>query len=93
MTTSFNPPPTPVDAEAMGDDATLVAATGVRLATPTAWAMQHSRRAVIKEAATAVASAATLVLSQAAASAKSKLEDGSALPDGAKQLNQLQVNP
>jgi hypothetical protein len=93
MAASFNPPPTPVDAKAMVDDATLVAATGVRVATPSARATQHSRRAVIKEAATAVAGAATLVLSQSAASAESKLEDGSALPDGAKQLNQLQVNP
>ena len=48
---------------------------------------QTSRRALLTNAATG---AAALVLSPATASAGSKLEDGLALPDGARQFNEFQ---
>ena len=48
---------------------------------------QTSRRAVLTSTATG---AAALVLSPATASAGSKLEDGLALPDGARQFNEFQ---
>ena len=47
----------------------------------------QSRRALLTKAATG---AAVLVLSPATASAGSKLEDGLALPDGARQFNEFQ---
>ena len=47
----------------------------------------QSRRALLTKAATG---AAALVLSPATASAGSKLEDGLALPDGARQFNDFQ---
>ena len=47
----------------------------------------QSRRALLTKAATGIT---TLVLSPAAASAGSKLEDGLALPDGARQFNEFQ---
>ena len=47
----------------------------------------QSRRALLTKAATG---AAALVLSPATASAGSKLEDGLALPDGARQFNEFQ---
>ena len=47
----------------------------------------QSRRAVLTGTATG---AAALVLSPASASAGSKLEDGLALPDGARQFNEFQ---
>ena len=49
--------------------------------------LQQSRRAVLTSTATG---AAALVLSPATASAGSKLEDGLALPDGARQFNDFQ---
>ena len=48
---------------------------------------QTSRRTLLTTAATG---AAALVLSPATASAGSKLEDGLALPDGARQFNEFQ---
>ena len=48
---------------------------------------QTSRRALLTTTATG---AAALVLSPATASAGSKLEDGLALPDGARQFNEFQ---
>ena len=48
---------------------------------------QASRRALL---ATTATGAAALVLSPATASAGSKLEDGLALPDGARQFNEFQ---
>ena len=48
---------------------------------------QTSRRALLTSTATG---AAALVLSPATASAGSKLEDGLALPDGARQFNEFQ---
>ena len=47
----------------------------------------QSRRALLTKAATGIT---TLVLSPATASAGSKLEDGLALPDGARQFNEFQ---
>ena len=47
----------------------------------------QSRRALLTKAATG---AAALVLSPSKASAGSKLEDGLALPDGARQFNEFQ---
>ena len=47
----------------------------------------QSRRALLANTATGIT---TLVLSPAAASAGSKLEDGLALPDGARQFNEFQ---
>ena len=47
----------------------------------------QSRRALLANTATG---AAALVLSPATASAGSKLEDGLALPDGARQFNEFQ---
>ena len=55
-------------------------------ATPCAPA-QTSRRTLLTTTATGIT---TLVLSPAAASAGSKLEDGLALPDGARQFNEFQ---
>ena len=55
-------------------------------ATPCAPA-QTSRRALLTTTATGIT---TLVLSPATASAGSKLEDGLALPDGARQFNEFQ---
>ena len=66
------------------------AQTSRRVLTPTATnaATAHaSRRALLTSTATG---AAALVLSPAAASAGSKLEDGLALPDGARQFNDFQ---
>jgi len=48
---------------------------------------QTSRRTLLTKAATGIT---TLVLSPATASAGSKLEDGLALPDGARQFNEFQ---
>ena len=48
---------------------------------------QTSRRALLTTTATGIT---TLVLSPATASAGSKLEDGLALPDGARQFNEFQ---
>ena len=47
----------------------------------------QSRRALLTKAATGIT---TLVLSPSKASAGSKLEDGLALPDGARQFNEFQ---
>ena len=66
------------------------AQTSRRVLTPTATnaATAHaSRRALLTSTATG---AAALVLSPATASAGSKLEDGLALPDGARQFNEFQ---
>ena len=56
-------------------------------ATATAAPTQTSRRTLLTTTATG---AAALVLSPATASAGSKLEDGLALPDGARQFNEFQ---
>ena len=56
-------------------------------ATATPAPTQTSRRTLL---ATTATGAAALVLSPATASAGSKLEDGLALPDGARQFNEFQ---
>ena len=56
-------------------------------ATATRAPAQTSRRTLLTTTATGVAA---LVLSPATASAGSKLEDGLALPDGARQFNEFQ---
>ena len=56
-------------------------------ATATAQPAHTSRRTLLTTTATGIT---TLVLSPATASAGSKLEDGLALPDGARQFNEFQ---
>ena len=63
---------------------TAAALTGTATGAATA---QTSRRTLLTTTATG---AAALVLSPATASAGSKLEDGLALPDGARQFNEFQ---
>ena len=77
-------------AVAAGSATALSPATSRRApltATATGAPAQTSRRTLLTTTATG---AAALVLSPATASAGSKLEDGLALPDGARQFNEFQ---